>query len=109
MQAQREAMLEALAKVPSEDLYRYSTGATRNYGAFIGYDFTPRLGELTMPACIIHGNADTTVPFEYARTLHAGIPHAEFHEIDGAMHGLLAYPQAQEALTAWVRTVTETG
>ena len=101
----REATREALAKASDEELFTWSTGAVRNQGAFIGYDFAPRLGELRMPVCIIHGNADTTVPFDYGKALHAAIPQSEFHEIDGAAHGILAYEPAQKALRDWVGRV----
>ncbi len=102
LRVQREAMVAALAAAADEDLYRYSTGMTRNYAAFLDHDFTPRLGELKMPVCIIHGNADTTVPFAYAKTLHASIAQSEFHEIPGATHGVIMFPGAPEALRGWV-------
>ncbi len=102
-QAQREAMLAALAKLPDEDLFLYSSGMVRNYAAFLGYDFGPRLRELKMPVCVIHGSADTTVPFEYGKALHAAIPQSEFHEIANATHGVLMFPGTPEALSDWVQ------
>ena len=100
--AQREALLPALATMSEEDLFRYSTGMIRNYAAFLGFNFLPRLNSLRMPVCIIHGNADTTVPFAYGKALHAAIPLSEFHEIPEAIHGVLAFPAAAEALREWV-------
>lgn len=38
-----------------------------------------RLGEIRCPTLIIHGEADPVVPVVHARTLQAGIPHAEVH------------------------------
>lgn len=109
MRAQREALLAALARVSDEELCRYFAGTVRNYAAFIGYDFTPRLGELKMPVCIVHGNADTTVPFSYGKALHAAIPHSEFHEIPEATHGILMFPEAAEVVRAWVLRTIEAG
>ncbi|MHB8576565.1 MAG: alpha/beta fold hydrolase [Dehalococcoidia bacterium] len=105
MRSMRAAYLAALQDVSDDALCTYFTGMTRNYGAFIGYDFASRLHELKMPVCIIHGNADTTVPFAYARALHQGITQSEFHEIDGAAHGVLAWPGAATALRDWVLKV----
>ncbi len=100
-----EALRAALLEASDEELFVYSTGALRNMAASIEHDFTPRLAELAMPVCIIHGNADTTVPFEYGQVIAAGVPHAEFHEIDGAGHGILAHEQARSIIGEWVSRV----
>jgi pimeloyl-ACP methyl ester carboxylesterase len=106
---QRHAAVQrALATISDEELLRLSTGEVRNAEAFQGYDFTSRLTELRMPVCVIHGTADATVPFAWGEALAAGIPGAEFHAIDGADHGVLAYPGAQTVLRAWTERVTST-
>ena len=107
MQQGREAYLARLAETSDEDLCAYTAGAIRNYSAFLGYDLGPRLAELQMPAVIIHGTADTTVPFTHAEALRKAIPHAEFHAIPNAIHGILAYPDAQEALRSWLSRHSE--
>jgi pimeloyl-ACP methyl ester carboxylesterase len=108
MRAWHEAYLAALAATSDEDLFVYSTGTIRNYGASIGYDFTARLSELTIPVCIVHGDADTIVPLSYAHALRAGIPHAEFHAIAGATHCVLLFPGAVEALRDWLLRIAAT-
>ncbi len=106
LQKSREAVQVAIAKLSDDDLFRYTVGAFRNYGAFVGYDFSLRLSQLKMPVCIIHGNADPTVPLANGLSLFDGIPHAEFCEIEDATHGILDFPDAAEALREWVlRTV----
>ena len=95
------AVSRALAAISDEDLFRYSTGEIRNLEAYQGYDFAPRLSELSMPVCIIHGTADASVPFAWGEALHAGIPGSEFHAIEGADHGVLLYEGAQQALLGW--------
>jgi pimeloyl-ACP methyl ester carboxylesterase len=102
------AVAQALATISDDELFRLSTGEIRNLEAYQGYDYTPRLGELTMPVCIIHGTADASVPFEWGQSLEIGIPGAEFHAIDGADHGVLAYEGAQRVLRAWADRVTST-
>jgi 3-oxoadipate enol-lactonase len=104
---QRAVMLAVLSAIPDEELFRYATGLLRNFEAFIGYDFAARLTELKMPVCVIHGDIDTTVPFEYGRALHDAIPQSEFHEIADATHGLLIYPDAVDTLRDWVLRIAD--
>ena len=102
LQTRQAAVTEALAEVSDADLLRYSTGEIRNFGAYQGYHLAARLGELTMPVCIIHGTADATVPFAWGEALQRAIPRAEFHAIEGGGHGILQWPEAASALRAWV-------
>jgi 3-oxoadipate enol-lactonase len=105
--SERRARLErALAELPEEDLFRYSTGEIRNFEAYIGFDFTDRLGDLKMPVCIIHGDADQTVPYSWGETLHRGIPGSEFHTIKGGRHGIVGNPEAQVILRDWALRVS---
>ena len=99
--------LTALTEVSDDDLCTLATGMTRNYAAFIGYDYTARLSELKMPVCIVHGNADVTVPFKLGKALLQGIPHAEFYEIQDGTHGILNYPDGAKALRDWVLRVID--
>ncbi len=98
----QKAVAAALVTVSDDDLCRYFAGEIRNYGAYLGYDFTARLGELsTMPVCIIHGDADATVPYAWGEAIHRGIPGSEFHTIAGGGHGILAWPEGAKALRTW--------
>ena len=103
-----EALRRALATVSDEELFRLSTGVVRNAEAFQGYDFTSRLVELAMPVCVIHGTADTTVPYAWGEALHKGIPGSEFHAIQGADHGVLLDREAQQLLRAWANRIVST-
>tara|TARA_Y100000031_G_C8220775_1_gene385809 strand:+ start:179 stop:1066 length:888 start_codon:yes stop_codon:yes gene_type:complete len=103
-----QAYLDALPDVSDADLFTYTMGMIRNFGAFVGYDYGPRLSELRMPVYVTHGTVDVTVPFEYGQALHRGIPHSELDAIEGARHMLLDYPEAAAALRDWVlRTVAQ--
>ena len=93
----------ALEAVSDDDLFTYSTGQLRNMAAASGVNLTGRLGELAMPTLIVHGTADELVPFQFGLDLAAGIPHAEFHEIDGAGHGISNHPEARRIMCDWVR------
>lgn len=109
MEERQRSLTEALGKVSDEDLFRYYQGELRNYGAYIDFDFTPQLAELTMPVCIIHGDADGTVPFAWGEALHHGIAGSEFHRIGGGEHGILRWPDGAAALREWALRVIRSG
>ena len=100
-----EMTAKALREASEEDLFRYWTGMVRNYNAFIGHDLTPRLGELKMPVLIVHGNADSVVPLEFAKALYDGTPKSDLRELDAVGHGVFDSPQGQDVLRTWVRNV----
>jgi 3-oxoadipate enol-lactonase len=104
----RAAYLEAIGGVSDEDLFRYWRGGVRNYAAFTGYDFTSRLGEIASieaPKLIVHGDADSVVPFSDAEVLRAGLGEVEFHAIPGADHGITQYAEAQTVIRDWLERV----
>jgi pimeloyl-ACP methyl ester carboxylesterase len=103
--ARQEKLKAALQTVSDDDLFRYSVGEIRNFEAYLGADYTQRLGELKMPVCIIHGTADRVVPYAWGETLHKAIPQSEMHPIPDADHGILAYDGAAVALRDWVGRV----
>jgi pimeloyl-ACP methyl ester carboxylesterase len=53
---------------------------------FLELDFTSRLSEIECPTCIIVGSMDRLKGPEYAKILKNGIPHAEYHQLQGAGH-----------------------
>lgn len=105
--ARQEKLKLALLAVSDEDLCRYFIGEIRNYEAYLGADYTPRLGELKMPVCIIHGTADRVVPYAWGDALHKAIPQSEMYPIADADHGILAYEGAAVVLRDWVGRVTK--
>ncbi|PPF26739.1 MULTISPECIES: alpha/beta fold hydrolase [unclassified Rathayibacter] len=71
--------------------------------AFATTDFREDLPNVSVPALVIHGDGDGTVPFEGsgART-HAAIPGSELHVVHGAPHGVtVSHPEE------WNRAVLE--
>ncbi|MCS5736105.1 alpha/beta fold hydrolase [Herbiconiux daphne] len=71
--------------------------------SFANTDFRDDLALVSVPALVIHGDSDATVPFEGsgART-HAAIPGSELHVIAGGPHGVTV-SHAEE----WNRVVLE--
>ena len=100
--ARQQTLKAALQSVSDDDLFRYSVGEIRNFEAYLGVDYTPRLLELKMPVCIIHGTADRVVPYAWGEALHKAIPQSQMHPIPDADHGILSYDGAAVALREWV-------
>jgi pimeloyl-ACP methyl ester carboxylesterase len=51
-------------------------------------DFRPDLPYVTVPALVLHGDADGTIPFEGSgQRTHLAIPDSELVVLDGAPHG----------------------
>lgn len=105
----QQRIIEALAGVSDADLERYFIGELRNYAAYLDFDFTPRLAGLRMPVCIIHGDADATVPFAWGEALHQGIPGSEFHRVPDGGHGILQWQGGADALRDWALRLFATG
>lgn len=106
MKQRSEVIAQALKEISEEELFRSWAGMVRNYGAFIGRDMTPRHDELTMPVLILHGTGDTIVPFDHATAMHATISQSELSELDGAGHGVFDFPNGQDAIRAWVKSLS---
>lgn len=79
---ERQAAL-ALAEQASK------AAALEAMASFANTDFRDDLTAVTVPALVIHGDGDATVPFEGsgART-HAAIPGSELHVVAGGPHGV---------------------
>ena len=102
---QQEAMKKMQA-VSRADLVRYHVGELNNYSAYVGVDLTPRLHELRMPTLVVHGADDILVPTGGAYHSASHIPNAELKIIPEAGHGLMGWPGAAEAITAFLAKVS---
>jgi pimeloyl-ACP methyl ester carboxylesterase len=67
------------------------SGVLQTYLAYHlqGDPIAARLGEITVPALILHGTADTEVPFVEAECLHAGLPTSSLLPFVGGGHRIL--------------------
>ncbi len=54
--------------------------------AFLGVDFTGRLGTILAPTCVIVGDRDLLKTPRYAEIIHRAIPGSELHRLKGAGH-----------------------
>ena len=70
-------------------------------------DVSALLGEVQTPTLVLHARDDAVVPIEEGRRLAAGIPGAEFVELDSRNHILLEFEPAwqrfREAVLAFVQ------
>jgi len=63
--------------------------ALKSMEAFATTDFRDDLRNVSVPALILHGDSDATVPFEGSgKRTHAAIPGSELHVVAGAPHGV---------------------
>lgn len=65
-------------------------------------DLRPELGRIGAPALVVSGAEDVATPPAIGRELAAGIPGAEFAELEGAAH--LGNLERPDALTALIRS-----
>ncbi len=84
---EQEALREALlAEIRQADPRAYRAAMR----ALARFDVRHRLGEIRVPALVITGEEDTTVPPDTQRALARGIPGARHVTIAGAGHGVIA-------------------
>jgi pimeloyl-ACP methyl ester carboxylesterase/DNA-binding CsgD family transcriptional regulator len=72
-------------------------------------DVTELLSEIRMPTLVIHSRDDQITPLEEGRRLAAGIPGAEFVELDSSNHVLLEHEPAWQRFCDVVREFTRVG
>lgn len=96
------ALRRSLVTLSEGELLGYAAGTLRNMDALLNVDLAPRLSELAMPALVMHGALDTTVPVEYGRALGSSIVQAHYVELPDAGHAVLREASSQRLLRVWV-------
>ena len=66
-------------------------------------DLSGDISRIMCPVLIVHGDADTTVPVAFGQALATAMPNAELASLEGAGHGLIVNPVAQEIAMSWLR------
>jgi pimeloyl-ACP methyl ester carboxylesterase len=77
-------VLTASGSAPDEALT--TMRAMADLGTGRAFDVSGRLGEIGVPTLVQHGAADRLIPVEEGRLLAAGVPGAEYQELDGTGH-----------------------
>jgi len=71
-------------------------------------DVTPKLGQIKVPALVVHGDADAAIEFSLAETLAAGLGDAKLVVVPGAGHAAnLTHPAVvNPAITSFLASLT---
>jgi pimeloyl-ACP methyl ester carboxylesterase len=88
------------------ELQRISTSpenAARIRAAIDAFDVSDLLASVAVPTLVLHARHDGVQPLEQGRELAAGIPGADFVELDSADHALLAHEPAWQVLFEEIR------
>ena len=80
--------------MPRDEKIKYFIGELLNLSAYIDADITGLLSGINVPTLVVHGDADTQVPFYLGKDLSAQIKGSQFVTIAGAGHGLMRWPDA---------------
>jgi pimeloyl-ACP methyl ester carboxylesterase len=89
-EAQRARIQAQLAKIPREERIAKYAGELRTYEAYLGFDASTRLGELSPPTLVVYGTADTVFPDAGWAEAAARNPKISYRAVEGAEHGLTA-------------------
>jgi len=84
-----------------------ASDAARNMQAeaVLAFDSTPWLGEVDVPALVVHGTDDRVLPVENGRQVHANLPDSTLELYEGGSH--LFFVEEADAVTADVREHVE--
>jgi pimeloyl-ACP methyl ester carboxylesterase len=80
-----------------------ASDAARNMQAeaVLAFDSTSWLGDVDVPALVLHGTEDRVLPVENGRQVHAHLPNSELELYEGGPH--LFFVQQADAVTAALR------
>jgi pimeloyl-ACP methyl ester carboxylesterase len=81
-----------------EEKIKYYIGELRNQAAYIDSDLRGDLHDISTPTLILHGDADTQVPYDLGKELTLYIDGSEFVTIPDAGHGIMQWDQAISAI-----------
>jgi pimeloyl-ACP methyl ester carboxylesterase len=79
--------------------------------AIARYDATDRLGQVTVPTCVIAAEQDILLPLQHSEQLARGIPGAELQVVAGAAHSVHSEQPAVlvAAVGSWLERFTKGG
>jgi non-heme chloroperoxidase len=94
--------------VDASFLLAAGSGATASVAAQPTWltDFRDDIPKIDVPALIVHGTADNILPIDVTgRVFAKALPNAEYHEIEGAPHGMLwtHAPEVNEILLGFLK------
>jgi pimeloyl-ACP methyl ester carboxylesterase len=85
----------------------HPAGVARHYAAVLSArSRKDALAGVRLPTLVIHGDADTLLPWEHGKATADAIPGARFHLVEGLGHGM-AYPDLWDELVSVISAHTE--
>ncbi|WP_418968799.1 alpha/beta hydrolase family protein [Alloscardovia omnicolens] len=88
-----------ISQVPNTVTYHEQTVGKRYITDALGIDIPAAERAYTGPVLIIHGTADTIVPFSYSQSAEKTFPHAQLMSIEGADHSMSDFVSVGSLLT----------
>jgi pimeloyl-ACP methyl ester carboxylesterase len=85
--AQREVFRDALKNVSRDDRIRAYARELWTYAAYVDFDATDHMSEITVPTLILYGTADTVFPKVDWISVAAAMPNATYVPLEGGEHG----------------------
>jgi pimeloyl-ACP methyl ester carboxylesterase len=99
----RARVIQEKLKNLSDDEHRsYVLGELRNLGAYLPVDLRDALKTLKAPTLILHGDADSQVPYILGKELRDLIHNSSFVTIHDAGHGLMSWPQTIDEIRRFI-------
>jgi pimeloyl-ACP methyl ester carboxylesterase len=92
--AQREALSQALSALSREERVAGYARELRTYAAYLDFDIAGRLAQITAPALVLYGTADTIFPAVDWAALIEPMPDARYVPLEGEEHGAAMEPRA---------------
>jgi pimeloyl-ACP methyl ester carboxylesterase len=107
--AQREAFSRALSAMSRGDRIGAYARELRTYAAYLGFDISGQLAQLTAPTLIIYGTGDTIFPAAGWPALIKAMPAVRYVAFDGAEHGAATEPAALDEIERFLGALPPTG
>lgn len=93
--AERQVQIKSLKNsLTKTDRVRYYNGELLNLAAYLDVDITQSLKDIKVPTLVIHGDADTQVPYDLGVEMANRINGSRLHTIPGAGHSIMQWDEA---------------
>tara|TARA_B100000029_G_scaffold116609_1_gene109511 strand:- start:708 stop:1586 length:879 start_codon:yes stop_codon:yes gene_type:complete len=96
---ERQARIRALKNLlTKEERIRYYNGELLNLASYLDLDMTDLLKNIKVPTLVIHGDADTQVPYHLGVEMARHIDGSLLHTVAGAGHSIMQWEAAAEQI-----------
>ena len=96
--AQREAFSRALSALSREERISAYARELRTYAAYLDFDISGRLAEITAPTLVLYGTADTIFPAVDWPAFIKPMANVRYVALEGEEHGAATEPEALDEI-----------